>query len=76
MIGSLDLPEQGIYYAIIGIVGIQAYFELGLLNVLVSQSSHTAAAIRLENSSQAGSRPLQNEQWLVAASRMEPDSVS
>ena len=35
---SLDLSEQGVYYGIIGIVGIQAYFELGLLNVLVSQS--------------------------------------
>ena len=71
MIGSLDLPEQGIYYAIIGITGIQAYFELGLLNVLVSQSSHTAAAmdLALKNSSQAGSRPI-TESMAVAASRM------
>ena len=72
LIGSLDLPEQGIYYAIIGIVGIQAYFELGLLNVLVSQSSHTAAAmdLALKTAAKQDQDPLQNEQWLVAASRM------
>ncbi len=40
LIKSLSLPEQGVYYAIVGIVGVQAYFELGLLNVLVSHASH------------------------------------
>ncbi len=46
LIRRLNLSEQGVYYAIVGIIGIQAYFELGLLNVLVSHSGHEAAAMR------------------------------
>jgi len=46
LIQSVTLPEQGVYYALIGVVGIQAYFELGLLNVLVSQSGHEMASIQ------------------------------
>ncbi|MEL6110330.1 MAG: hypothetical protein AAFU85_30345, partial [Planctomycetota bacterium] len=46
LIHGLTLPEQGVYYSLIGIVGIQAFFELGLLNVLVSQTGHEMAALR------------------------------
>jgi hypothetical protein len=68
LIESLDLSEQGIYYSIIGIVGIQAYFELGLLNVLVSQSGHATAAISLVNQK---SNPSENDKaWIHAATRM------
>jgi O-antigen/teichoic acid export membrane protein len=63
LIGSLSLSEQGVYYAIIGIIGIQTYFELGLLNVLVSHSGHEAAAM-----AKAGSAS--DPQWLGAAARM------
>lgn len=45
IVGSLSIREQGIYYGIIAVVGIQAFFELGLLNVLISQASHEAAAL-------------------------------
>ena len=64
LIRSLTLPEQGAYYAIIGIVGIQAYFELGLLNVLVGHASHEAALIDQENKS------LQDSAATHAAARM------
>ncbi|QDT63292.1 hypothetical protein V22_05120 [Calycomorphotria hydatis] len=43
LISSLTLPEQGFYYGILGILGFHAFFELGLAQVLVSQSSHAAA---------------------------------
>ncbi|MGB7346566.1 MAG: hypothetical protein WBD20_20260 [Pirellulaceae bacterium] len=45
LIRSLTLGEQGVYYALTGIVSIQAYFELGLLNVLVSHSGHQMAGV-------------------------------
>lgn len=46
LIRYLSVPQQGIYYGLASVVGIQAYFELGLLNVLVSQAGHESAAIR------------------------------
>lgn len=45
VVGVLTINEQGIYYGIIVIVGIQAFFELGLLNVLISQAGHEAAGL-------------------------------
>ncbi len=46
IIRSLSEDEQGIYYGIAGVVGIQAFFELGLMNVLISQAGHTNAVYR------------------------------
>lgn len=67
LIHALTLSEQGVYYALIGIIGIQAYFELGLLNVLVSHSGHEMAAIRkFDSDSETSASPdLEN-----AAARM------
>lgn len=45
LIGALTLPEQGIYYALANILGIQMFFELGLLNVLVSQAGHLSSSL-------------------------------
>ena len=71
LIGSLDLAEQGVYYGIIGIVGIQAYFELGLLSVLVSQAGHeTAAMNKVTASSGEGALQESDPEWLAAAARM------
>ena len=71
LIRSLDLSEQGVYYGIIGIVGIQAYFELGLLNVLVSQSGHETAALnKLEACSKEESGQESDPAWLATAARM------
>lgn len=55
LIQGLTLPEQGVYYSLIGIVGIQAFFELGLLNVLVSQTGHEMAALKKAESAQGES---------------------
>ncbi|MEM9588862.1 MAG: hypothetical protein AAGA03_16395 [Planctomycetota bacterium] len=41
----LTESQQGVYYGLVSIVGIQAFFELGLLNVLISQAGHAQAAI-------------------------------
>ena len=71
LIRSLDLSEQGVYYGIIGIVGIQAYFELGLLNVLVSQSGHETAALnKIEACSKEESGQESDPAWLATAARM------
>ena len=40
----LSPGQQGIWYTLWTIVGVQAFFELGLLNVLVSQAGHARAA--------------------------------
>ena len=72
LIRSLSLAEQGVYYAMVGIIGIQAYFELGLLNVLVSHSGHEAATLR-KAAKVASDRDIidqANPDWLVAAARM------
>ncbi|WP_146533869.1 hypothetical protein [Rubripirellula reticaptiva] len=40
IIVNFSLQDQGVYSAIIGIIGIQSLFELGLLNVLIGQAGH------------------------------------
>ncbi len=47
VIAVFSPAEQGIYYSLISIIGIQAIFELGLLNVLISQSGIEAARVSL-----------------------------
>lgn len=70
LIRELSLAEQGVYYAIIGIVGIQAYFELGLLNVLVSHSGHESAAMERASTGDDATPPSANPDWTAAASRL------
>ena len=71
IIRSLSLPEQGVYYGIVTIVGIQAYFELGLLNVLVSHSGHEYAAMRKASGGNSTMEPdATNPGWIAAAARM------
>ncbi|HBV61471.1 MAG TPA: hypothetical protein DEF45_00465 [Rhodopirellula sp.] len=70
LIRSFDLSEQGVYYGIIGIVGIQAYFELGLLNVLVSQAGHETAAMQKVTVSSDDGACESDPEWLAAAARM------
>jgi O-antigen/teichoic acid export membrane protein len=61
LIRSLSIDEQGVYYALATLMTIQLFFELGLLNVLISQSGHQISAVRhAEN----------DEQLLVAKDRM------
>jgi len=45
IIHGLTLGEQGIYYGLVSIVGIQTFFELGLLNVLISHAGHESSLI-------------------------------
>ena len=48
IIRYLTGDEKGIYYAIGPVIGVQAFFELGLLNVLISHAGHANAAFLLE----------------------------
>ena len=71
LIKTLTLSEQGVYYGIVGVIGIQAYFELGLLNVLVSHSSHETAAMgKIENDSAESEDYKSNPAWIASAARM------
>ncbi len=63
VISAFSPAEQGVYYGLVSIIGIQAIFELGLLNVLISQSGIEAARI-----SKADSSDVQTNQ--LAAQRM------
>ena len=53
LIASLSLPEQGVYYALVNLVGIQAFFELGLLNVLISHAGHESAGLNRDDAEAA-----------------------
>ena len=46
IIRSLTLDEQGVYYTLSTLMTIQLFFELGLLNVLISQAGHLISAVR------------------------------
>jgi O-antigen/teichoic acid export membrane protein len=72
LIRTLNLSEQGVYYAIVGIIGIQAYFELGLLNVLVSHSGHQWAELQKASRQAADvDHPKTlHPQWIAAAAGM------
>ncbi|MFO1063007.1 MAG: hypothetical protein U0892_03940 [Pirellulales bacterium] len=48
LIRSLTQDERGTYYALAGILSIQMFFELGLLNLLVSQTGHLMAVAESE----------------------------
>lgn len=65
LIHAMTLPERGVYYAIVGIVGIQAYFELGLLNVLVSHASRETAVMQRQGEGETATHQATN-----AAARM------
>ena len=45
VINAFPISERGVYYGLVNIIGIQAIFELGLLNVLISQAGNEAAKI-------------------------------
>ncbi len=51
VISAFSVSERGVYYGLVNIIGIQAIFELGLLNVLISQAGNEAAKINKKNNS-------------------------
>ena len=48
VIRFMNVDETGIYYNFAPIIGIQAFFELGLLNVLISQAGLAHSACQAE----------------------------
>ena len=54
LLHHLTLAEQGIYYALVGLASLQNIFELGYLNVLISQAGHIAGGWTHPSSSVAG----------------------
>lgn len=71
LVKALTLGEQGVYYVLASVMSIQLFFELGLLNVLISQSGHLASEIG-ENRLDAKSRMHQlvtvAGRWFLGAS--------
>ncbi len=51
LIRSLTPQEQGVYYGIVNIACIQSMFELGLLNILITQTGHEMALLRRSSQS-------------------------
>ncbi|OUT54273.1 MAG: hypothetical protein CBB71_22820 [Rhodopirellula sp. TMED11] len=69
VIGMMSLSEQGLYYGLISVVGIQAFFELGLPSVLVTQASHEFAAGGATRLQQSPAKTLARLQALLESSR-------
>lgn len=71
VISVFSPDEQGVYYGLASIIGIQAIFELGLLNVLISQSGiESAQMFKGELSDdQANQLPAQRLGLLISSSR-------
>lgn len=69
VIHAMSLSEQGLYYGLISVVGIQAFFELGLPSVLVTQASHEFAAGGAETLQQSPPETLARLQALLQSSR-------
>jgi len=69
LIQCLTLEDQGVYYGLVSVVGIQTFFELGLLNILVSQSAHLAGSTQSPEG-RLRLRQLQSRarQWFLVAS--------
>ncbi|QDV67374.1 hypothetical protein Poly24_10690 [Rosistilla carotiformis] len=61
----LSLDEQGVYYGIFSFLTIQAFFELGLLSVLITFAGHEAASLNVHSPP-----ALEDEAWQRAAMRM------
>ena len=70
VIGAFSTAEQGVYYGLVSIIGIQAIFELGLLNVLISQAGIETARIAKGESSDAATNQLAAQGNPLAAQRL------
>jgi hypothetical protein len=69
LIQCLTLEDQGVYYGLVSVVGIQTFFELGLLNILVSQSAHLASSTQsLEGRLRLRQLQSRARQWFLVAS--------
>ncbi len=49
LLRSLTVPEQGLYYALQHVIGVQPLFELGLASVLISQAGSAYARLCITN---------------------------
>jgi hypothetical protein len=70
LIRSLTLSEQGVYYALVSIVGIQMFFELGLLNILVSQAGHEFARLSAVGSQRMRELIRSSRRWFGVAAML------
>ncbi|MDZ4852930.1 MAG: hypothetical protein SGI77_26890 [Pirellulaceae bacterium] len=84
VIASLSAKEAGIYYGLSAVVGIQVFFDLGLLNILISRAAHAGSDFsdRLQlgqsNASETSDRDIQfarmadlirgSERWFLGTS--------
>jgi hypothetical protein len=69
LISSLTPATQGVYYTLVSIISTQIFFELGLLNVLISQAGNLLSKL----SSESGRQQMQAlivgaTKWFLSAS--------
>ncbi len=71
IIVTLSPAQQGVYYALVSIVGLQAFVELGLLNVLISYAGQESSRILpLLGRSEAAATQAERERSEQASARM------
>lgn len=71
IIATLSPAQQGVYYALVSIVGLQAFVELGLLNVLISYAGQESSRIlQLLGRSEAEVSQADRERSEQASARM------
>ena len=79
IVSQLDPTETGLYYGLGAIMGIQVFFDLGLINLLISQAGHAVATNRelqaasndtllAENASRLSELIRASERWFFGAS--------
>lgn len=69
LIKTLTLSEQGVYYALSSIMSIQLFFELGLLNILISQAGHHHSGLLQATNDQERARSGRRLSQLISASQ-------
>ncbi len=69
LIKTLTLSEQGVYYALSSIMSIQLFFELGLLNILISQAGHHHSGLLQATNDQERARSARQLSQLISASQ-------
>lgn len=69
LIKTLTLSEQGVYYSLSSIMSIQLFFELGLLNILISQAGHHHSGLLQATSDQERARSGRRLSHLISASQ-------
>ncbi|QDV10764.1 hypothetical protein CA51_06180 [Rosistilla oblonga] len=70
VVSFLSRDQQGVYYGVFSFVAIQAFFELGLLNILVGYAGHEAAGLESEADEERREQAARRMSELIRASNV------